>query len=154
MRSFKIGDGLKTITRCAGMIASLPVFGLRPILWRLLRTTKDPKKESLTASPRSRQSVISLRTSSTSLADSVPRQPDLLVDCLVQMLARNIFPRHRGTISTIDDGAANAGGRPRKDYGRKGGVATGRSQEVGTTRDDPKTSAHLNLGNTFENYLM
>ncbi len=43
--------------------------------WPFLRTTKEPNEESFTVSPRSRQSVISLRTSSTSAADSVRDSP-------------------------------------------------------------------------------
>jgi hypothetical protein len=78
VHSFKTGDGLNTITRRAEMDTALPVFGLRPILWRFFRTMKQPKEESLTASPRPRQSVISFRTSLTSTADSVRDRPTFL----------------------------------------------------------------------------
>src|SRR5262245_58690940 len=71
----RIADGLNTITRRGEIGTSLPVLGLRPIRCPFLRTTKDPKDDSFTVSPRSRQSVISLRTSSTSVADSVRDNP-------------------------------------------------------------------------------
>ena len=70
-----MADGLKTITRRGEIGTSLPVLGLRPIRWPFLRTTKDPKEDSFTVSPRSRQSVISLSTNSTSVADSVRDSP-------------------------------------------------------------------------------
>ena len=43
--------------------------------WPFLRTTNEPNEDSFTVSPRSRQSVISLSTSSTSAADSVRDKP-------------------------------------------------------------------------------
>src|SRR5215468_5071380 len=67
MRCLRIADGLNTITRRGEIGTSLPVLGLRPILWPFLRTTNEPKDESFTVSPRSRQSVISFKTSSTSV---------------------------------------------------------------------------------------
>jgi hypothetical protein len=70
-----MADGLNTITRRGEMGTSLPVLGLRPIRWPFLRTTKEPKDESFTVSPRSKQSVISLRTNSTSVDDSVRDRP-------------------------------------------------------------------------------
>jgi len=70
MRSLRISDGLNTSTRRAETTAFSPVFGLHPILCPLLRTTKEPKDESFTVSPRSRHSLISLNTDSTSLTDS------------------------------------------------------------------------------------
>src|SRR5262249_49166511 len=75
MRCLRIAEGLNTITRRGDIGTSVPVFGLRPIRWPFLRTTKEPNEESFTVSPRSRQSVISLRTSSTSAADSVRDNP-------------------------------------------------------------------------------
>src|SRR4029450_7653748 len=75
MRCLRIADGLNTITRRGEIGTSLPVLGLRPILWPFLRTTNEPNDESLTVSPRSRQSVISFNTSSTSVADSVRDKP-------------------------------------------------------------------------------
>src|SRR5487761_2550507 len=75
MRCLRIADGLNTITRRGEIGTSLPVLGFRPIRWPFLRTTNDPNDESFTVSPRSRQSVISLSTSSTSAADSVRDKP-------------------------------------------------------------------------------
>src|ERR1700730_2752345 len=75
MRCLRIADGLNTITRRGEIGTSLPVLGLRPILWPFLRTTNEPNDESFTVSPRSRQSVISFKTSSTSVADSVRDNP-------------------------------------------------------------------------------
>src|SRR5271166_2929526 len=75
MRCLRMADGLNTITRRGEIGTSLPVLGLRPIRWPLLRTTKEPKDDNFTVSPRSRQSVISFSTSSTSVADSVRDNP-------------------------------------------------------------------------------
>src|SRR5262245_15689468 len=75
MRCLRMADGLNTITRRGEIGTSLPVLGLRPILWPFLRTTKEPKEDSFTVSPRSRQSVISLSTNSTSVSDSVRDSP-------------------------------------------------------------------------------
>jgi hypothetical protein len=75
MRCLRIAEGLNTITRRGEIGTSLPVFGFRQILWPFLRTTKEPKDESFTVSPRSRQSVISFKTSSTNVADSVRDNP-------------------------------------------------------------------------------
>src|SRR5215468_11296681 len=75
IRVFRIADGLNTITRRGEIGTSFPVLGLRPIRWPFLRTTNDPNEESFTVSPRSRQSVISLSTSSTNVADSVRDRP-------------------------------------------------------------------------------
>jgi hypothetical protein len=68
-------EALNTITRRAVIGTSAPVFGLRPMRGPLLRTMKDPNDESLTVSPRSSHSVISLKTSSTSRADSARDSP-------------------------------------------------------------------------------
>ena len=75
MRCLRIADGLNTITRRGEIGTSLPVFGLRPTRWPFLRTTNEPNDDSFTVSPRSRQSVISFSTSSTSVADSVRDNP-------------------------------------------------------------------------------
>src|SRR5262249_14947822 len=75
MRCFRMADGLNTITGRGEMGTSWPVCGLRPMRWPFLRTTNEPKDESFTVSPRSRQSVISFNTSSTSVADSVRDSP-------------------------------------------------------------------------------
>src|SRR5579862_6390988 len=75
MRCLRIAEGLNTMTRRGEIGTSLPVFGLRPMRWPFLRTTNEPKDDSFTVSPRSRQSVISLSTSSTSVADSVRDRP-------------------------------------------------------------------------------
>src|SRR6266705_2194727 len=78
IRCLRTADGLNTITRRGEIGTSLPVFGLRPIRWPFLRTTNEPKEESITVSPCSRQSVISLKNSSTSAADSVRDNPTFL----------------------------------------------------------------------------
>src|SRR3954468_23094455 len=75
MRCLRIAEGLNTITRRGEIGTSLPVLGLRPTRWPFLRTTKEPNEESFTVSPRSRQSVISFKTSSTSAEDSVRERP-------------------------------------------------------------------------------
>src|SRR5262245_45719601 len=75
IRCLRIADGLNTITRRGEIGTSFPVFGLRPTRSPFLRTTNDPNDDSFTVSPRSRQSVISLRTSSTREADSVRDRP-------------------------------------------------------------------------------
>src|SRR5579883_2556110 len=75
MRCLRIADGLNTITRRGEIGTSLPVLGLRPTRCPFLRTTKEQNDESFTVSPRSRQSVISLSTNSTSAADSVRDRP-------------------------------------------------------------------------------
>src|SRR6516225_9440931 len=75
MRCLSIADGLKTITRRGEIGTSVPVLGLRPMRWPFLRTTNEPNDDSFTVSPRSRQSVISFSTNSTSAADSVRDNP-------------------------------------------------------------------------------
>src|SRR5215203_5018644 len=75
MRCLRIAEGLNTITRRGEIGTSLPVFGLRPIRWPFLRTTNEPNDESFTVSPRSKQSVISFKTNSTSEDDSVRERP-------------------------------------------------------------------------------
>jgi hypothetical protein len=71
MRCLRIGEGLNASTRRADTIAFSPVFGLSPILSRLMRTLNEPKDDNFTASPRSRQSLISLSTDSNSFTVSV-----------------------------------------------------------------------------------
>src|SRR5438477_11583859 len=75
IRCLRMAEGLNTITRRGEIGTSLPVLGLRPTRWPFLRTTKEPNEESFTVSPRSRQSVISFSTISTSVADSVRETP-------------------------------------------------------------------------------
>src|SRR5262249_60227474 len=75
IRCLRIAEGLNTITRRGEIGTSLPVLGFRPTRWPFLRTTNEPKDDSFTVSPRSRQSVISFSTSSTSVADSVRESP-------------------------------------------------------------------------------
>src|ERR1700761_1991115 len=75
MRCLRIADGLNTMTRRGEIGTSLPVFGLRPMRWPFLRTTNEPNDDSFTVSPRSKQSVISFKTSSTSVEDSVRDRP-------------------------------------------------------------------------------
>src|SRR4029077_13467760 len=75
MRCLRIAEGLNPMTRRGEIGTSLPVLGLRPMRWPFLRTTNEPNDDSFTVSPRSRQSVISLSTSSTSVADSVRDSP-------------------------------------------------------------------------------
>src|SRR5271169_426637 len=75
IRCLRIAEGLNTMTRRGEIGTSLPVLGLRPMRWPFLRTTNEPNDDNFTVSPRSRQSVISLRTSSTSVADSVRDSP-------------------------------------------------------------------------------
>src|SRR6476646_2809954 len=69
IRGFRINDGLNTTTRRGEIVASVPVFGLRPTRCFFLRTRKDPNDESLTVSPFARVSVISLSTNSTKAED-------------------------------------------------------------------------------------
>jgi hypothetical protein len=68
-RCRRIEDGLNSNTR-RGKKNFSPVFGLRPIRGPFWRTTKVPNEASFTVSPRSRQSVISFSTCSTSHVDS------------------------------------------------------------------------------------
>ena len=65
IRAFRTFEGLNTMTRRGSIGTSIPVFGLRPMRCPLSRTTKDPNEDSLTVSPRARQSQISARTDST-----------------------------------------------------------------------------------------
>src|SRR5436190_8398973 len=75
IRRLRMAEGLNTMTQRGEIGTSLPVFGLRPMRWPFLRTTNEPNNDSLTVSPRSRQSVISLSTISTSVADAVRDSP-------------------------------------------------------------------------------
>src|SRR6202011_1304719 len=82
MRVFRIADGLNTMTRRGEIGTSLPVLGLRPTRWPLMRTTNEPNEDSFTVSPRSRQSVIPVRTSPTRDAHSVSHRPTFWVSAL------------------------------------------------------------------------
>src|SRR5580693_4579165 len=73
--AFSTLDGLNTITLRGRMGTSTPVLGLRPTRSPLERTTKEPKPDSLTVSPRAAASQISSRTDWTSSADSVRDKP-------------------------------------------------------------------------------
>ena len=95
MRFLRIAEGLNTITRRGEIGTSLPVLGLRPTRWPFLRTTNEPNDDSFTVSPRSRQSVISFKTSSTNVAEFGARQSYLLVHRLTQNFACDCFSRHR-----------------------------------------------------------
>jgi hypothetical protein len=44
---FRIADGLNTTTRRGEIVASVPVFGLRPMRSFFLRTMNDPNDDSL-----------------------------------------------------------------------------------------------------------
>src|SRR5581483_12397229 len=77
MRCLRIADGLNTMTRRGEIGTSLPVFGLRPMRCPFLRTTNEPNDDNFTVWPRSKQSVISCNTSSTSEADSLRDRPTL-----------------------------------------------------------------------------
>src|SRR5215510_9555174 len=92
IRCLRIAEGLKTMTRRGEIGTSLPVLGLRPIRWPFLRTTKEPKDESFTVSPRSRQSVISLSTSSTSAEDSVRDRPTFWYTASHRSARVTVFP--------------------------------------------------------------
>jgi hypothetical protein len=70
MRCFRIADGLNTTMRRGEIVASMPVFGLRPVRCFFLRTINDPNDDNLTVSPFSKESVISFKTSSTMANDS------------------------------------------------------------------------------------
>src|SRR5262249_21994010 len=92
MRCLRIADGLNTITRRGEIGTSVPVFGLRPMRWPFLRTTKEPNEESFTVSPRSRQSVISFNTSSTSADDSVRDRPTFWYTASHRSARVTVFP--------------------------------------------------------------
>src|SRR5262249_51662706 len=88
----RMADGLNTITRRGEIGTSFPVFGLRPSRCPFLRTTKDPNDESLTVSPRSRQSVISFNTNSTNDADSVRDSPTFWYTASHRSARVTVFP--------------------------------------------------------------
>src|SRR5262249_37639575 len=92
IRCFRIADGLNTITRRGEIGTSFPVFGLRPIRCPFLRTTKEPNDDNFTVSPRSRQSVISLSTSSTSADDSVRDRPTFWYTASHRSARVTVFP--------------------------------------------------------------
>src|SRR5262249_49183891 len=75
IRSFMILLALKTSTRLGVIGTTSPVFGLRPTRSLLSRTPNDPKLESLTFSPCSRQVITSRITVSTNSADSLRGSP-------------------------------------------------------------------------------
>jgi bifunctional non-homologous end joining protein LigD len=64
-RFFSVPDALNTITLRGVIGTSTPVLGFRPGRGPLVRTMNDPNEDSFTFSPRSRQSVISFKTCST-----------------------------------------------------------------------------------------
>src|SRR5246127_4550743 len=92
MRCLRIADGLNTITRRGEIGTSVPVFGLRPMRWPFLRTTNEPKDDSFTVSPPSRQSVISFSTSSTSAEDSVRDRPTFWYTASHRSARVTVFP--------------------------------------------------------------
>src|SRR5262249_20932753 len=92
MRCFRIADGLNTITRRGEIGTSLPVLGFRPIRWPFLRTTNEPNEDNFTVSPRSRQSVISFSTSSTSADDSVRDRPTFWYTASHKSARVTVFP--------------------------------------------------------------
>src|SRR5262249_22141294 len=92
MRCLRMADGLNTMTRRGEIGTSFPVFGLRPTRSPFLRTTNDPNEESFTVSPRSRHSVISFNTSSTSDADSVRDSPSFWYPASHRSPRVTVFP--------------------------------------------------------------
>src|SRR5262249_37634400 len=92
MRCLRIAEGLNTITRRGEIGTSVPVFGFLPIRRPFLRTTNEPKDDSFTVSPRSRQSVISLSTSSTSAEDSVRDSPTFWYTASQRSARVTVFP--------------------------------------------------------------
>src|SRR6476646_4388240 len=92
IRCLRIADGLNTITRRGEIGTSLPVLGFRPIRWPFFLTTNEPNEESLTVSPRSRQSVISLSTNSTNAADSVRERPTFWYTASHKSARVTVFP--------------------------------------------------------------
>jgi hypothetical protein len=72
---FIIADALKTNTRRGKIGTSTPVFGFRPMRWRLLRTVNVPNDDNFTVSPRAMVFVISFNTRSTRADDSVRVNP-------------------------------------------------------------------------------
>src|SRR5215472_17423579 len=92
MRCLRIAEGLKTITRRGEIGTSVPVLGLRPMRCPFLRTTNEPNDESFTVSPRTRQSVISFSTSSTSAEDSVRDRPTFWYTASHKSARVTVFP--------------------------------------------------------------
>src|SRR5690606_11319249 len=72
---FMIWEARKLMTRRGWMAAGSPVLGLRPMRARFSRTWKTPKPDSLTDSPRSRDSTIRFSVRSTSPAHSCRDRP-------------------------------------------------------------------------------
>jgi hypothetical protein len=77
-RCRRIEDGLNNNTRRGEIGYRSPVRGLLPIRGPFWRTTKVPNEASFTVSPRSRESVISFSTCSTSHVDSARDNPTFL----------------------------------------------------------------------------
>jgi hypothetical protein len=92
MRCIRISDGLNTSTQRLETTAGSPVLGLRAILCPFLRTKNDPKDDSFTVSPRSRQSLISLSTDSTSFIDSAWESIHLRYTALHKSARFTVFP--------------------------------------------------------------
>src|SRR5712672_510329 len=92
MRCLRMADGLNTITRRGEIGTSFPVLGLRPTRCPFLRTTTEPKDDNFTVSPRSRQSVISLSTSSTNAEDSVRDRPTFWYTASHKSARVTVFP--------------------------------------------------------------
>src|ERR1700722_15446262 len=92
MRCLRIADGLNTITRRGEIGTSVAVFGLRPIRWPFVRPTKEANHDNFTVSPRSRQSVISLSTSSTNAEDSVRDRPTFWYTASQRSARVTVFP--------------------------------------------------------------
>ncbi len=78
-----------------------PSFGLRPMRSPFLRTTNEPNDESFTVSPRSRQSVISLRTSSTRKRIQSRDRPTFWVNHFAQVSPCYRLTGHRSS-PTVD----------------------------------------------------
>src|SRR5690606_32440603 len=73
--ALRICEGRKTRTLRASITISLPVWGLRPIRSFFSRTSKLPKPEIFTFSPRSRLCLMVSKTVSTISADSFLEHP-------------------------------------------------------------------------------
>lgn len=141
IRPTKFTDGLNFNTRRDEIGASSPVLGLRPVRGFLSRTTKEPKDESKTFSPRSRQSVISLRTCLTievaSTRDSwTSRQTASIKSSRVLVLRRIQFVASESDVDSLTQQ-----GKIAQWQVHAGGNATGvrlyRSNRLCCSRADP-----------------
>src|SRR5215510_5430068 len=92
MRSFMILLGRKTRTRRGVIGTSSPVFGLRPTRWPFWRMPKEPKEESLTASPAASVLEISFKMSSTSSWDSLRGRPTLCTTASARSARVSVLP--------------------------------------------------------------